>query len=460
MATNSAINTKRSPPGDNSPLPNPTEAKTFSPSSFANTANLTLADFLEAMPPYRNKTVGATLIVAAMLLAVQPVLVTGRDSRPYPAMADVPACARDVFLPLHRDKDHDNATSMCQGLLIRDNILLTSNECSKHNSVFRLPGVGFFQATPPRNKMKVANLDPRLGFLHTNVPYHKQSRDHRVQRNRVFLSLQSTDDNGTAMSMSCCMSTNGSHRPVAHNFPVDGEQVSLGHLHKAMPYVLWEHTDILTAPELVDGKQRWWTRYITLEEETKSMQAQIKKYNNGPPGSLSVWPEFYTEVLDPGGHRMEPCIQNYHQRYREEMPFSGESFFDWLDYGSGRHVMTRGYKKDGMKHFKHMDSDDECSKENLDRYKIHYFNDKERLAFEVHITRSDHGNHLIARYKQSGVLVPKSTCVFIYLFKECPSSPLRFLFIESRIYCRNHHRANWRALTTSSNGLSEQLILC
>jgi len=163
------------------------------------------------------------------------------------------------------------------------------------------------------------------------------------------------------------------------------------------------------------------------------------------------------------------CFPNYYSRYLQEVPFSGESFFDWLDFGSGKDILekplnqsewakevtridepittppsvsptttfpptvspptvsptttfpptlaytyaptsltpVRGYKN-GMGFLETMKWDAGCNKKHFTRDKCIYFEDWRRINHEIEIAPSNDGNNLIARYKVDGKLLPNS----------------------------------------------------
>ena len=131
---------------------------------------------------------------------------------------------------------------------------------------------------------------------------------------------------------------------------------------------------------------------------------------NGPPGSVSIQSahideKFYKqaaailEVLDPRGHRQSgakpkgDCGAMYYKLYREETPFSGAHYFDWLDYGRGRYILRH---------------DKNCNKKKFNKKTVHYFNDEARNLHEVYVKPNDDNTQLIWRYKLHDELVPES----------------------------------------------------
>eukprot|EP00584_Thalassiosira_punctigera_P010881 CAMPEP_0172547348 /NCGR_PEP_ID=MMETSP1067-20121228/16918_1 /TAXON_ID=265564 ORGANISM="Thalassiosira punctigera, Strain Tpunct2005C2" /NCGR_SAMPLE_ID=MMETSP1067 /ASSEMBLY_ACC=CAM_ASM_000444 /LENGTH=248 /DNA_ID=CAMNT_0013334429 /DNA_START=32 /DNA_END=775 /DNA_ORIENTATION=+ len=165
--------------------------------------------------------------------------------------AIVPECARDVFLELRREDGDKNEERQgnCRGMLIRDDIILTSRRCSQFKFSFDFPdGKGKSRRADPLklNEEKEKLTDPRLGFLKTNAPSHYYFADQPVIRTRMLLSLESSPGIAEFEDGAVIFTCDG-EKPVAHNFRADGELVPLGHLSKAnvLPRdILWKERDI------------------------------------------------------------------------------------------------------------------------------------------------------------------------------------------------------------------------
>mmetsp|Transcript_34241 Transcript_34241/g.82795 ORF Transcript_34241/g.82795 Transcript_34241/m.82795 type:complete len:536 (+) Transcript_34241:155-1762(+) len=323
--------------------------------------------------------------------------------------SDIPDCAKDVFVALHNKKA--DGEDSCRGLLIRDDIIVTSKECSESSFTFDFAGVGILDAVPHAFlNYKALVADSRLGFLEANPPYHHYFVDVPVRRTRMFLSLQSGHGNGTAALMTC-----NDRKPIAHNFLVGGEMIPLGELDGVVPPdILWEHTDIYTAVTLRHHHERWWTREISKKDEEDTFRRMLDDYQ-GPPGSISIpnaHDDFTSrakslcEVVDPRGHRWERCFRNYFVRWQNEEPFSGMHFFDWLDFGHGNKLLDRNR----IEHFlpDEIEYDEKCDREYFNSHLVHYFGDEERKLHEIYIEPSKDGAELIARYKVNGEPVPES----------------------------------------------------
>jgi len=328
---------------------------------------------------------------------------------------NMPSCAQDVYVTL-RKEDGDEDEGACKGLLIRDDIIITSKECSKSNFKFDFVGFGMVQAKPHASlNSKEEMVDSRLGFLEANPPYHYVFIDRPVRRTRMFLSDQPAPSvNGNEGSEAVIMTCGVRHEPIAHNFPADdGEMVPLVELAGIVPNdILWEARDIEIAPMLEYKSRRWWTRPITLGYEQSTIKQRLQEYD-GPQGSVSLkrahnvyvgQASALCEALDPRGHRRD-CWRNYYKRWRLEKPFSGTHFFDWLDFGHGKFLFENKALNTSLPY---IEDDEYCEKRNFNRKTVHYFDDEMRKEHEIYFESSENRNQLIARYKQNDQLVPPS----------------------------------------------------
>ena len=97
-------------------------------------------------------------------------------------------CARDVFVTLHRSQDEDDGgghddNTECKGLLIRDDIIVTSHECSRHNYTFNFAPLGLIRAWPHVELNSKEGMGySKLGFLEASPPYHYRYINKPVRR--------------------------------------------------------------------------------------------------------------------------------------------------------------------------------------------------------------------------------------------------------------------------------------
>lgn len=268
---------------------------------------------------------------------------------------NIPSCAKDVFVTLHKEigGNDDDDDMDCKGMLLRDDIILTTSECSTYNFTFDFvspqQAMKLLEAHPHEelNSKVVIKNNSRLGFLKVDSPPHYYFIDQPVHRARMFLSLWSIDSStGEAVAFTC---DDDDMKPIAHNFPgknLDGSgeimMIPLHDLYGEVPDdILWEHSDRHSAPTLQYNSQRWWSKAISLEEEEKMMHnLYVEQYSGPIKGSLSN--REWKEVLDPRGHRGwgSKCksFSQYYKLWRRQ-PFSGAHFYDWLDFGGGTSIL-------------------------------------------------------------------------------------------------------------------------
>jgi len=318
----------------------------------------------------------------------------------------IASCARDVFLPLHKVSEHDDDDNddNCRGMLIRDDIIITSRECSKYNHTFTFPGFGILEAMPHtslNSKMRTSTL----GFLETTAPYHYYSIYHPVRRMRMFLG-RSGQSNKDAI-----VECDEENRPIAHNFPLsNNELVPLHELEGILNDILWNddimHTK-MSIEQSDNSTYRWWQRAVSIEEEEDTFEQLLEQYK-GPTGSLSI--SHICEVIDPRGHRSN-CCQKYQNMWKNEVPLSGQHFFEWLDYGAGRQALQQ--KQRIQQKHKRGRNNNKCSSTScqiscFDKRTHQYLDDEEVSQHEIYITSSQDRRDLIARYKYNDELVPES----------------------------------------------------
>ena len=310
-------------------------------------------------------------------------------------------CAQDVFLPLHRVSERDDDDNdYCRGMLIRDDIIITSKECSNYNHTFSFPGLGILDATPHTSLNSHQLSNSRLGFLETTAPHHYYSIYQPFRRTRMFLGRSGQYNRDTIIEC------DEEDRPIAHNFPITNQDlIPLHELEGILPNdILWDDDIMKTT---MSSKQtnnntlsRWWQHAVSIEEEEDTFEQLLKQYK-GPTGSLSI--SHICEVIDPRGHRSN-CCQKYQNMWKNEVPFSGQHFFEWLDYGAGRQAL---HQKQRIRN-NNKCSSTSCQISCFDERTHHHMNEEEVQQHEIYITPSQDGQDLIARYKYNDELVSES----------------------------------------------------
>jgi hypothetical protein len=384
----------------------------------------------------------------------------------------IPSCAEHTFLTLYEkpsqlphlsettteESNSNNKDKACKGMLLRDDIVLTTHECSQSPSLFfpspsassneqQATSFSYLETKPHTALNANMRLHSKLGFLQViNIPYHYLFLDQPVRRSRMFVSLRSHPDfivgedvddddhnttkgsdnnnnnnSGSGGSISPYITCKG-YRPIIHNFPLpNGDMVPIGEelLTVGLPQdILWEHSDLETAPALKnDEGERWWSKAITLEEGESVFQRYFDRPEiQGPVGSLSVVrahssfvgkASAISESFDPR-HRQEMCFYDYIVKWREQKPFSGMQFMDWVDYGTDLNDDMVGQPDD--------DDDYYCVKKKFNARTVHFFNETERKEHEVYLSASEDGQEVIARYRSSGEVVGPSPEDYPHLY--------------------------------------------
>ena len=315
----------------------------------------------------------------------------------------ITSCARDVFFPLHKVSDDDD-NDYCRGMLIRDDIIITSRECSKFNHTFTFPGLGILEAMQ-HTSLNAKMSNSTLGFLETAAPQHYYSVYHPVRRIRMFLGRRHQYNKNIVIEC------DEEDRPIAHNFPITNKDlIPLHELERSLRSkpidILWDDDRIHTAmssEQTNNSSYRWWQRAVSIEEEEEDIFEQLLKQYKGPKGSIYL-PDVANlcEVIDPRGHRSY-CFRKYLKEWKRQEPFSGQHFFEWLDYGAGRQALQRkrGRNKDRCNKMS-------CELSCFDKRTHQYLDDEAVVKHEMYIAPSQDGRDLIARYKHNDELVPES----------------------------------------------------
>jgi len=314
---------------------------------------------------------------------------------------EFPDCAKDVLVQLHNEK-----VKTCKGILIRDDLIITTESCSILNFTFTFKFDGLHKVHARPNiefNAKFEETGAQFGFLKVDIPFHNYFIDQSVQRgyHRTRLFLSERFDKKSVMTCGV------NQEPILHSFPIDfGDSIPLVKLKNNLPEnILWQESDLNTAVMLQHNTVRWWVKPITLEHEMAEISEIIDLYV-GPPGSLSVptaHHHFNTkvigmlEVVDPRGHR-RTCLKEYYSEWQQNSPFSQLHFFDWLDYGPAK------FSLDSIPPGK-----SDCGNKTLFNSKtVKYFDDELRLLHEIYFKASNDKKQTISKYNHNDEFVPKT----------------------------------------------------
>eukprot|EP00978_Attheya_sp_CCMP212_P018570 scaffold50976_cov69-Attheya_sp.AAC.1 len=143
-----------------------------------------------------------------------------------------------------------------------------------------------------------------------------------------------------------------------------------------------------------DIGERWWVKKQSKKSLKKEMEQIFNKYR-GPTGSLNVIDSMGRSAVlqaeDPMGGRVETCLSQYFHIWEGEKPFSGEPFFEWLDFGTGRMINLPSLG---------------CSRKNPNQFRRKWFNETERENLRVDVKISDNGKSVRLIYRNSQKPVP------------------------------------------------------
>jgi hypothetical protein len=151
--------------------------------------------------------------------------------------------------------------------------------------------------------------------------------------------------------------------------------------------------------EMNHGGKRWWIEKHSKQYLEKELwKINIEKYM-GTEDQLDVYTAYgmgsVLEMEDPKGGRDAVCFKSWYEAWQTQIPFSGEPFFDWLDYGSGRHVFI---------------NNPVCVRDHPRRY----YQMPDSQVMEVVVTVQVRSDGSVALVSRLGVPVPKGNWLFIW----------------------------------------------
>jgi hypothetical protein len=152
--------------------------------------------------------------------------------------------------------------------------------------------------------------------------------------------------------------------------------------------------------EMNRGEKRWWIEKHSKENLEKELwKINIEKYM-GTQDQLDVYTAYgmgsVLEMEDPKGGRDAVCFKSWYEAWQTQIPFSEEPFFDWLDYGSGRHIVVM--------------NNPACARDDPRRYYQMPDSQVKEVVVTVQV-RSDGTTALVSRL---GVAIPEGNWLFIW----------------------------------------------
>jgi len=329
---------------------------------------------------------------------------------------NIPHCAKGLVL--HTNKSSSQGEEDCYGFLIQDNMLLTTRDCEEiMRTTYGSTNLGnkesaITNTTSPKmtnssntgstyyeDNMKI----PNLVMVNLDLPtYHRNSG---WPRQRMFLDRRnSSRDAFTTLGISCT-----GNKPVlsalsfkdGQLFPVSIEDQCDTENAATLNRVLWneKNMDNATREMCNDIGERWWVKKQSEESLMKEMDQMYNKYY-GPTGTLNVMDaagrRAVLQAEDPMGGRVESCLNKYLIIWEEEKPFSGEPFFEWLDFGAGRMINLHTHDSKGFS----------CLRKHQHQFRRKWFNETERENLRVDVKTTDNGKSVRLIYRNSQKPVP------------------------------------------------------
>lgn len=278
---------------------------------------------------------------------------------------NIPTCAKDLFVELQDSK----GIFLCWGLLVRDDAILADHACvtAAAAAIVVQPSEPLLlhhdQAAatlvPQRRRLRnTKQVHPEATLVEIDMPpVHYQSG---WPRQRLFLrDVEQDQAVGTGETQRALQDWDSSsaHVTLAKGASLHVECVG------DLPVVSLLRKDVPEANQLGDKRnellhypqdmgaaamgstlgERWWIPKKGKSELLQELFARKPLYASADPNRT-------LDILRPASRRHllleadDPWVRNsgelpaYLQAWQKEVPFSGEPFFQWLDFGKGRVV--------------------------------------------------------------------------------------------------------------------------
>jgi len=153
---------------------------------------------------------------------------------------------------------------------------------------------------------------------------------------------------------------------------------------------------------LIDGDKHWYIRKRELEYYKDAFEVLEQSYRGQDESQLDIVTALgrkaVLEMEDSRG-RVPACLDSFYKIWQSEEPFSGENFFAWLDYGSGR-----------------MLDSEKCDREKLNYVSYYFMNEKEIESSEVNLTvkKNESNSTVLLTFAKSGKVVPSGKYASIW----------------------------------------------
>lgn len=149
----------------------------------------------------------------------------------------------------------------------------------------------------------------------------------------------------------------------------------------------------------------WWVPKRTREQRLNEIDNMIDRYTKTDESHLDILHEGIYAVLEMADPRSRYCFcfEEYYKVWKDEVPFSGESFFDWFDFGSGR-----------IQNLKNSTVEDDCDRATIGESLYYKATPREIADAEVEFEVIKDSGRMAAYYVGSGLPVPEGTWSIIW----------------------------------------------
>lgn len=342
-----------------------------------------------------------------------------------------PKCADGLLVTIRQPSSKEVTTEendSCQGFLLRDDAVLTSSVCASNESVVVNVPTSRSHDGQWVVGSKITSLHHNLVILRLEPPQHGQklgqlyNKHSGWPRRRIFLNEEkaidqtrnpshaSTNMDNVLLALSC--EGNGT-RPILSAFSsndggdgllsiqlyrkeADSQDVFNDALQDMLHFT--NDKDDTLAEMTNEFGERWWIKKQSrenLDRELRKIQAKYAKMAGQGELSIAKGMQGVLELEDPKVGR--PCLIPYYRHWLSQVPFSGEPFFQWLDYGSGRHLELPI-----------------CSRKRVDGNHIEFFDVTERRNAMVDLNISAQGDTVRLLFAHTRLPVPRGEWLFVW----------------------------------------------
>lgn len=359
--------------------------------------------------------------------------------KPHRAVKNVPSCAEGLVVEL-LDESHE---FRCSGLLLRDDLVIADTACAAEAHVVSVtqPEESFLlymhesgaklswherqilsrtalQGPSSSALMSLVEIEMPRAHYQSGWPRHrmfvydkdKEHHDHSVWDDTTRV-LQV--DRGLHIQVACF----GGNTPVV-SLPTKTDQDSPLANVEILRFPLNRTTAAAMENKL---GEKWWVPKAKKTVLKRKVFSRKRLYMGTNPNTTvdvvrALGERGVLEAEDPKSRNGE-CLAEYFQMWEEQEPFSGEPFYQWLDFGSGRFLASESYERAEIEEDPCAAMDDE------DRAKAivipRFVDDDESEDDEEEEDGEEKGSKenvgkVVLRYEQSGLPVEGGDMLFVW----------------------------------------------